>query len=107
MMAKRGLAFVIGCAIACPALAQEADNAVLVEVRSGVEIEYVADRNEARRELAAKVEMAARMACTDSWRPRTTIFESIDYQIDWAGGDAARPERRRAIARNISVRCRL
>ena len=59
------------------------------------------------RDLAAKVELAARMACADSWRPRSTIYESIDYTVDWSGADGTMPGRRKAVARNISVRCRL
>lgn len=107
MVAKRGITVGLACMLACPALAQSVDDAELVEVRNGVETQYLADRQEARRELAAKVEMAARMACADSWRPRTTIYESIRYQVDWSGSDGPQSGRRKAIARNISVRCRL
>lgn len=103
--------FVIGIAagamlLAGPALAQDRDRADLVQVNAMVESDYFADREQARRELAAKVEMAARMACADSWTPRTTIYESIDYQVAWTSGNAPRTDQRKAVARNISVRCR-
>ena len=92
--------------VATPLSAQQVERAVLVQVGTGVESGYFDDRNAARRELAERVEMAARMACADSWTPRDTIYESIDYQVDWAVQDRAHPHRRKAIARNISVRCR-
>ena len=92
--------------VVTPAGAQNADRAVLVQITAGVESGYFADREKARRELAARVEMAARMACADSWKPRTTIYESIDYEVAWSRGDDARRGQRKAIARNISVRCR-
>tara|TARA_B100000678_G_scaffold289702_2_gene300847 strand:- start:1893 stop:2174 length:282 start_codon:yes stop_codon:yes gene_type:complete len=85
---------------------QEPDKAVLVQVDRGVETDVLEDREQTRRELAAKVEMAARMACADSWRPRSTIYESIRYTVDWTAPESARPARRKAVARNISVRCR-
>ena len=100
------------CTIACiasvatPGWAQQVERAVLVQLNAGVESGYFEDRDAARRELAARVEMAARMACADSWTPRDTIYESIDYQVDWAARDGAFPGQRKAIARNISVRCR-
>mgnify|MGYP003127634328 CR=1 FL=1 len=102
------MTYAIGCIafVATPLSAQQAHGAVLVQVNTGVESGYFEDRNAARRELAARVEMAARMACADSWTPRDTIYESIDYQVDWAAQDREQPHRRKAIARNISVRCR-
>tara|TARA_B100001179_G_scaffold231512_1_gene221564 strand:- start:700 stop:1020 length:321 start_codon:yes stop_codon:yes gene_type:complete len=101
-------AYVIGfiACVATPVSAQQTQRAVLVQVSNGVESGYFADRADARRELAARVEMAARMACADSWTPRATIYESIDYEVDWAAQDRAHPGQRKAIARNISVRCR-
>ncbi|MBD58747.1 MAG: hypothetical protein CL808_01310 [Citromicrobium sp.] len=92
---------------AAHAQTRDADAAVLVQVDSGIESEYFDDTDRARRELAEKVEMAARMACADSWTPRSTIYESIDYTVDWSASDGRRSGRRKAIARNISVRCRL
>ena len=96
-------------AIVAPAQAQaqQAERAVLVQLDSGVESGFFTSSDEARRELAVKVEMAARMACADAWTPRTTIYESIDYQIDWSAADRAHPRQRKAIARDISVKCRL
>lgn len=106
-MAKCGMiAAGLALLVVAPAGAQGADRAVLVQVTSGVESGYFADRDEARRELAARVEMAARMACADSWRPRTTIYESIHYEVAWSASEAPRAGQRKAIARNISVRCR-
>ncbi|WP_370177222.1 hypothetical protein [Alteriqipengyuania sp.] len=105
----RKLAYAIGFTafVASPASAQQAQRAILVQVSNGVESGYFEDRDAARRELAERVEMAARMACADSWTPRDTIYESIDYQVDWSAQDRAHPQRRKAIARNISVQCRL
>ena len=91
--------------VAGPAVAQQGTSAILVKVDRGVESGFFDDTDDARRELAAKVEMAARMACADSWTPRTTIYESIDYQVDWESADRAHPRQRKAIARDISVRC--
>lgn len=93
------------CLIAVPTAAQTADNAVLVKLKNGVETGYLPDPDTARRELAARVEMAARMACADAWTPRNTVYESIRYKLDWAGSDRARPGQRKAIARDISVQC--
>jgi len=107
MAHKIAPAAVLAALCACPSMAQQAQRAELVRVERGVESAFFSDTSEARRELAAKVEMAARMACADSWTPRTTIYESIDYQVDWSEGDRAHPDKRKAIARNISVRCRL
>lgn len=92
--------------VAAPGLAQTSGDAVLVRVEPTVETGYRSDATEARRELKAKVEMAARMACADSWVPRSTVYESITYSVDWARSDTARPGQRKAIARDISVRCR-
>jgi|GEM_PF-1074247 len=110
------LAAGLACACAVSAQAQErpkpatqsdaGERADLVRVSRGVETAVLADREEARRELAAKVEMEARMACADSWRPRTTIYESIRYTVDWTAPDDARGGGRKAVARDISVRCR-
>ena len=91
--------------VAGPAVAQQGTSAILVKVDRGVESGFFDDTDDARRELAAKGEMAARMACADSWTPRTTIYESIDYQIAWENADRAHPRQRKAIARDISVRC--
>ena len=107
MAHKIAPAAVLAALCACPSMAQQAQRAELVRVERGVESAFFSDTSEARRELAAKVEMAARMACADSWTPRTTIYESIDYQVDWSEGDRGHPDKRKAIARNISVRCRL
>ncbi len=106
MTGKFWLAAGLAIAIATPAAAQQAARAVLVQVEQGVESGFFADRDEARRELAAKVEMAARMACADAWTPRSTIYESIRYDVDWASADRAHPRERKAIARDISVQCR-
>lgn len=116
-MSKRWmLAAGLTCVIAVSAQAQERpqpdrqstsiEKADLVRVSRGVETDVLGDRDEARRELAAKVEMAARMACADSWRPRSTIYESIRYTVDWSVPENARAGGRKAIARDISVRCR-
>ena len=101
MAHKIAPAAVLAALCACPSMAQQAQRAELVRVERGVESAFFSDTSEARRELAA------RMACADSWTPRTTIYESIDYQVDWSEGDRAHPDKRKAIARNISVRCRL
>ena len=106
MMTKSAFFAVPFALAASPLAAQGAERAVLVQVDRGVESGLFDNSADARRELAAKVEMAARMACADGWMPRTTIYESIDYQVDWAAPDSAHPKRRKAIARNISVRCR-
>ena len=105
MAHKIAPAAVLAALCACPSMAQQAQRAELVRVERGVESAFFSDTSEARRELAAKVEMAARMACADSWTPRTTIYESIDYQVDWESADRAHPRQRKAIARDISVRC--
>ena len=107
MNRKIVMAAIVAVAIAGPAQAQQAERAVLVQLDSGVESGFFNSSDDARRELAAKVEMAARMACADSWTPRTTIYESIEYQIDWSSSDRANPRQRKAIARDISVKCRL
>ena len=54
---------------------------------------FFGDTREARRELAAKVETAARMACADSWTQLTTSYESVDWQVDWSGVDRAQYQR--------------
>jgi len=107
MNRKIVMAATLAIAIAGPAQAEQAERAVLVQLDSGVESGFFNSSDEARRELARKVEMAARMACADSLTPRTTIYESIDYQIDWSSSDRAHPRQRKAIARDISVKCRL
>ena len=107
MAARLAVALGIASLAAGAGQAQQAERAVLVEVRNGVETEYLADADKARRELAAKVEMAARMACADAWTPRSTIYESIDYTVDWSSTEGRHAGQRKAIARNISVRCRL
>ena len=105
-MMTRILPTIVCLALAAgPAMAQDRASAILVRVERGVESGFFDDTGDARRELAAKVEMAARMACADSWTPRTTIYESIDYQVDWESADRAHPRQRKAIARDISVRC--
>ena len=106
MMAKTAICVLSIAIMASPLAAQSAERAVLVQVDRGVESDFFNDSDDARRELAAKVEMAARMACADSWTPRSTIYESINYQVDWAASDGVQSQRRKAIARNISVRCR-
>ena len=107
MFARIAMLAGLGGLAVSAASAQSGEEAVLVKVDDGVEIEFRGDAREAERDLAAKVELAARMACADSWRPRSTIYESIDYTVDWPAADGAMPGRRKAVARNISVRCRL